>query len=80
MAFIIVFQVNIIILLDLSNVIYKQSRDHSADCEISRITKKHGMPCTPTLLNRSGKIPTDVDQLGVDLLSVADTVNKLKAL
>jgi len=27
-----------------------------------------------------GKIPTDVEQLGVDLLSVADTVNQLKAL
>jgi len=27
-----------------------------------------------------GKIPTDVDQLGVDFLSVADAVNKLKAL
>lgn len=27
-----------------------------------------------------GKVPTDVEQLGVDLLSAADTVNKLKAL
>jgi hypothetical protein len=27
-----------------------------------------------------GKIPTDVEQLEVDLLSAADTVNKLKAL
>ena len=27
-----------------------------------------------------GKVPTDVEQLGVDLLSATDTVNKLKAL
>jgi cysteine sulfinate desulfinase/cysteine desulfurase-like protein len=27
-----------------------------------------------------GKVPTDVEQLGVDLLSAADTGNKLKAL
>ncbi len=39
--------------------------------EISRIAKKHGVAMHTDAAQSVGKIPTDVDQLGVDLLSVA---------
>lgn len=39
--------------------------------EISRIAKQHGVAMHTDAAQSIGKIPTDVDQLGVDLLSVA---------
>ena len=39
--------------------------------EISRIAKRHGIVMHTDAAQSIGKIPTDVDQLGVDLLSVA---------
>jgi cysteine desulfurase len=39
--------------------------------EISRIAKKHGIAVHTDAAQSVGKIPTDVDQLGVDMLSVA---------
>jgi len=39
--------------------------------EISRIARKHGIVMHTDAAQSVGKIPTDVDQLGVDLLSVA---------
>ncbi len=39
--------------------------------EISRLAKEHGIVVHTDAAQSAGKIPTDVDQLGVDLLSVA---------
>ena len=39
--------------------------------EISRLAKEHGIALHTDAAQSAGKIPTDVDQLGVDLLSVA---------
>jgi len=39
--------------------------------EISRIAKKHGIAMHTDAAQSTGKIPTDVEHLGVDLLSVA---------
>ena len=39
--------------------------------EISRIAKKHGIAVHTDAAQSVGKIPTDVEQLGVDMLSVA---------
>jgi cysteine desulfurase len=39
--------------------------------EISRIAKKHGIAMHTDAAQSTGKIPTDVEDLGVDLLSVA---------
>jgi cysteine desulfurase len=39
--------------------------------EISRIAKKHGIVMHTDAAQSVGKIPTDVEQLGVDLLSIA---------
>ena len=39
--------------------------------EISRIAKKHGIAVHTDAAQSIGKIPTDVEQLGVDMLSVA---------
>ena len=39
--------------------------------EISRIAKKHGVAVHTDAAQSVGKIPTDVEQLGVDMLSVA---------
>ena len=39
--------------------------------EISRIAKKHGVAVHTDAAQSVGKIPTDVEQLGVDMLSIA---------
>ena len=39
--------------------------------EISRITREHGIPFHTDAAQSAGKIPVDVDSLGVDLLTIA---------